>query len=349
MNNNDNLDQKDQAVSVHEIIISSEKEAWEVLENYYSAKYDKDCKYRLVITQKGIIQHRAIGDKYHQTITPAMMRAYLELQKNIYKSYALVKYGSNNANKLKQSERDKLEILLKVENGSSKYEHNNSEIIELFNKALSQMDSIHLLILGAIFVTSYFGHAAWKSYLQHRLEVRRKELSNDKDNKTLDHCNFISQEDTKKMQIIERIISGGSPQAQSMLKNARSSYDYLLKGAADAEEFEANGTKISSDIASELLVNSRPEITETRKDGLYRVEKNVIPEQEFIITLRNAANGEMLNAKLEDKFLSEDQIKLLQSAEWERKPVNLKINARIKEDEIVSAYIVGIEEYIEKK
>jgi hypothetical protein len=62
------------------------------------------------------------GEKFHQTLTPSVMKGFIDLQHGIYKSYALAVHHTADTRILTKEESDDLEIEVKVEEGSSDVE-----------------------------------------------------------------------------------------------------------------------------------------------------------------------------------------------------------------------------------
>lgn len=66
-----------------------------------------------------VLTIKLTGEEFDQSMTTGVMKGFMELQSSIYKSYATLKYGEPNAQKLNKDERKMLEISVKVEKGSS--------------------------------------------------------------------------------------------------------------------------------------------------------------------------------------------------------------------------------------
>ncbi|XPL50550.1 hypothetical protein ACMFY2_12045 [Enterobacter cloacae subsp. cloacae] len=58
---------------------------------------------------------KLVGEQFQSTITPTVMKAFLELQAGIYRAFATATYGSPNAAKLTKEERQMLEMVIEVE------------------------------------------------------------------------------------------------------------------------------------------------------------------------------------------------------------------------------------------
>ena len=120
------------------------------------------------------------GERYHSTITPELMSSFLNLQKNINKSYALVKYADSNR-RLKEQEREDLKILVEVGEGSSGFiamlEAQVSKMGTALAEGFKDMDSkqklIAIISIGLMVVGTY----SVDTYLQNKKEIRLAEIN----------------------------------------------------------------------------------------------------------------------------------------------------------------------------
>src|SRR5947207_8949824 len=86
-----------------------------------------------------------------------MMGAILQLQKSIYRTHALLSTGSDNLRTLSQIERERFEIRVKVDKGSSDLSINLSDIISKYGNDIiadrksTRLNSSHTVISYAVF------------------------------------------------------------------------------------------------------------------------------------------------------------------------------------------------------
>ena len=166
-----------------DIVIRSEEDAYEVLRRardrelgpYNSIVFDGWPTLNLYLQ----------GDKFHQSITPTVMKGLLEFQKGIYRSYAAAKYD-HPAKRLSEQERDDLEIRVDVNDGSSDLEINFQELAtKLFEQMVGKMDSQDIAVTIITIAVLYFGTSAYRSFLESRKETRIKEISDETQRETV--------------------------------------------------------------------------------------------------------------------------------------------------------------------
>ena len=79
------------------------------------------------------------------------MKAFIELQSNLYRSYAIARYNTPKVTVLNAQEKEALQIRVKVEAGSSLFSVNLQDLLENLGKELiGKMDakSILMMVLG---------------------------------------------------------------------------------------------------------------------------------------------------------------------------------------------------------
>lgn len=285
-----------------------------------------------------------IGPQYHQSITPSIMSGFLDLQKEVYKAYALAKYNTVSTKNLTKEERKKLEFTVDVEDGSSNFDINLQDLLARFiDQAASKMEPTHILIALLGMSLLYFGSNAFKSYLDQRQRSREAELKSSQQGELISALKYLSQEETKRAELISSLVK-----TDYRLQNLESaSYDAhtsILKSLKNSQQADVQGIEIDGDVAELLSQNARRKSEDVRIDGKFKLLKvDASNAAAFKVTIQNCDSDEVIDAKVQDESLSTNNRLTLQDAEWSRTPVLLKINAKSKGDEIHSAVIIDVQ------
>ncbi|MGB0662697.1 MAG: hypothetical protein ACPGMR_02775 [Pontibacterium sp.] len=330
-----------------EFIISNEDDAYEVLKTLMDEHLDPS-KFTIELKGWPTINLHLTGDKYHQTITPSMMKGFLELQKGIYRSYALTKYKSPNTNKLTKAERDELEIEVKVSNGSSNYDINLQSLLEKFiSTGVDKMDGsqIVVVILG-VFLT-YAGSTAFRYYLDTRRQEKEQEVASAEKLAQLDTMKKMSEEETERTKILAQLVRQNAT-FDNVQRTAYDTTTELLKSMRNADAGSFQGIEITGSQADLITQNARRKSSDVRLDGRYRIlSVDSSHHEDFKVKVRDIDSGDTFNAKVQDDSLTDTFLKRLQKAEWEKKPVELKINAKEKDNIISAALVIDVQQVIE--
>lgn len=326
------------------IVIRSEADAYEVLER---ARDQKLGPYNSIVFDGWPTLNLYLkGDKFHQSLTPTVMKGLLEFQKGIYRSYAIAKYG-NPEKRLSHIERDELEIRVDVHEGSSDLGINFQELAEKFVlQTAGKMDSQDVVITLITIAVLYFGTSAYRSYLENRKEVRIKEISDDTQRKTLEVLQYTGAQETERAHILADLAKGHQ-KVDEIVQIAFGAQTELIKAMAAGKTSKVDGIELTAEVAESLTQNARRKSEEVRLDGVYRLIKlDWTDPSKFKVKVYNTKTGITLDAEVQDDSLTGQYKEALREAEWSRSPVMLKINAKTFGDDIYrNAVVISAEKY----
>lgn len=284
---------------------------------------------------------RLQGENFKSSLTPDLMKAFIELQSNIYRSYALTKYNSPNVRSLTQEERKQLEIVVTVSEGSSILDVDLQGVLEkMAVEMVGKMEPTHLVvtILGIGLV--WAGHSAYNKYLDSRVQIRQTEVKSEEQRAMIEHLKFSSEQETERTRLITNLAAENSKVA-NVAALADDTRAELLKRGSKADTFEMQGVTISGGIADELSKNARRKSEEIRLDGEYRIlSVDSSNPDEFKVKLRCLSSKTEFIAKVQDKTMEQRHIEALKSGEWSREPVSMHINAKSMDGIIRDAVVI---------
>ncbi|SDB03313.1 hypothetical protein SAMN05660653_00144 [Desulfonatronum thiosulfatophilum] len=327
-----------------QLIIRSEEDAYSVLQRHIDGSIDlEDVSIQFEGWPR--LEVTLCGEKYRQSITPTMMKSFLEFQSEIYRSYSFIIYESYNIRLLSKEERDKLEIIVKVVGGSSIYDINFQEIIEKFlGKGIEKMDSKQITLIVITLAVLFFGNSAFRTYLDHRKNVRIAEVRSDEQREHLQALQFLSEQETERSRIIASI-AAENDQVRDIQHFAYDAHGALVKSIAPASNGKIQGIEIDPETAEILTANARKHAEETRLDGTYKILRvDTSDPTEFKVRIQDTTSGQLIDAILQDSILSPQNKPTLERAVWARTPVSLAINARSLQGEIRNAVIISARE-----
>jgi len=324
-------------------VIHSEEDALRFVEMYVSGQELPDG-----VSFEGWpnLTFRLTGEKFHGSLTPSVMKGFVEMQSQINRSYALLKYGTPDPRKLSREEREAIEIQVNVENGSSLIEVNMDGFMgKLAQAVVGKMgpQEIVITILGTALI--WGGVVLFKKYLEDRKDVRKSELKSESEREHLSAMKFMSEQETKRTELLTKLISE-KPALENQERLAYDAKTDIVKSFAKADTAQIDGVVLDSDLAQTLTANARRKSTEIRLDGNYRIEKVDSTDPEcFKVQVKNVNSDLRISCIVQDVFLdAAEHKKALQQAEWDRKPVHLSINAKELDGEIKSAIILYVKE-----
>ncbi|MFF6470739.1 hypothetical protein ACET32_20830 [Pseudomonas aeruginosa] len=322
------------------LVIRSEDDAYVWLEQYLAGEATADG---LVLEGWPKLTVRLVGDKFDQSLTPSVMKGLIELQAAVNRSFALSKYGVPDPRKLSKEERDQLELEIKVEKGSTLLEIDFQELLtSIATQAVGKMDPTTIagtvIGLGVIWA----GSTAFKSWLEHRKEIRKEEVKSESDREHLDAMKFMSAEETKRVEILAGLIQK-QPELDNADRYAHDARSDLLKSFSRADTAEIDGVELDADTARQLVANARRKSEEVRLDGRYKLLRNDASDlTAFKVRVWNKETGQVIDALVQDDTLTQQYKTILREAEWDRSLVDLRINAKSLDGSIRNAVIIGV-------
>jgi hypothetical protein len=324
-----------------DIVIRSEADAYDILSKAANGEIDS---YRSIVFDGWpSLSLYLKGEKFEQSITPTVMKGLLELQRGIYRSYSAAKSSLPGA-RLTEIERDELEIQVRVDGGSSSFEINFQEIAEkLVTEFSKKMSSTDVLIAVLTIAVLYCGRSAYKSYLQSRKEIRLKEVTDQTQRETLATLRFISEQETKRTEILGRLAKG-DPRIANIERIANETHTEVVKSLGAGTQAKIDDISLSTDVAEMLTQNARRKADDIRLDGLYRLLKldwsNAMHVKVRAVSIDT---GLQIDAEVQDDSFTGKYKEALKAAEWSRKPIHLTINARRVGDSVRDAIIISAE------
>jgi hypothetical protein len=326
------------------ISVRSEDDAWHLLEDLVEGKLTAahgEMPFKLSGWPK--LRIRIPATTHEGAITPSTMVEMIELQHSLLRAYSLIHYKSENLRLLSKSEKEALEFNVVVRQGSSHYEIDFQAIIQqIAENALMKMDSTQVAVLIGAFMLLYFGRTVFAAYLKDRKETRLAELKSEDDKEHLKHLEFVSAEETKRMQIMADALAGNKT-AQAIAEEANEVHGAILRAVSKADGGTVQGIHLNGNTASQLAANSRRTGEDIKLSGefdIQRVDSTV--SDGFLVRLRRRSDGLIVNAGVQDALLSEDHKAIIREAEWQKFPIFCKMDARRVGGSISRATILDV-------
>lgn len=315
------------------IVIRNESEAWDWLTKALEGEIPPEEPINLRFEGWPTVDLRFSGRDFDQSVPTRIMPPILNAQKEIHRLYCQLKYGENNLRKLKDEDREQLELIVKVEKGSSEYETNLSDVLtQTFQAAVSHMESAHILIaiLGSSLI--WGSNVAWKNWLAHR------ERLSETDSRT-----ELSRLEAEKMEIIAKA-SRTEPSLRVTSTGADNFRNDSLQQLKPMDGFEIPNSnfRVSGEHAADVTQTQREQSVEIRLDGEFIIESVISGATAgYKLKVRRVSDDQKLTVTIPEEALTHDQKTVLQTNEWDKRPVQLEINAKKLRGQISSATLVS--------
>lgn len=324
------------------LVVTNESQAFEVLESYLSGL---ELPEGVSFDGWPSLKFRLTGEKFHGSLTPTVMKGFVDMQAQINKAFAKLKYGVPDTRKLSEEEKESIEIQVNVEEGSSLVEVNMdgfyAQVIQSVVHKVTPQELVFIVVCVALI---WGGTTVMKTFLNNRKEVRKDEVKGESERAHLEAMKFMSEQETKRAEILSQAISKNE-QLKSMDTYSHNAKADLLKSLASADTTEFADVVLDKEDLKELTTNARRSFRDIRIDGEYKIEKvdSTNPDS-FRVQIREIKTDKRISCVVQDVFLeASENKKCLQQAEWDRSSVRLTINAKELDGEISSAVILYVE------
>ncbi|MEQ0776159.1 hypothetical protein ABLT15_28025 [Paraburkholderia tropica] len=323
--------------------IKSEADAFAALRSYLGGQLGQVES--LVFDGWPKLQLDLSGPKFHQSVTPTVMSELIDLQRAIYRGFALARYNNPDIKSLTAEEKTQLEMVVTVGPGSSFLEPDNIvEIVKEFIKAVGdKMEPKHWIGIVLIFTLGYFGNVAYEHYLESQKEVKLQQAKNDEQKQLIQGMLDASKLNNENVKLLIQA-SQTSQEAANVYAASHDANDAKTRVARRTEHTRINGVTLTGEQAGALVANPRQQAVEIRLDGKYRVMKidNTDPIA-YRVAIWSPETGKTINALLQNETVTGESRSVLSRAVTERIPVVLQVNAREIRGEIRDAVVVKVE------
>lgn len=306
-------------MSINTITINSEKSAFEYLEKALRGSYDNK---NVALNFDGWpkLEINVKGDRYQSTVTASMMRSLIELQVHLNWAYSQVIYGKDGRS-LTDEERESIEIVYKIENGSS----NVTADLSGFFTALGEKAVEKLT--GKQIVATVVGVAAlWTASSSYTtfVDSQQKEL-----------------EEKNRHEITMQLIAKEPKMAQIQNEQIAKLIN-VIKSVPDADQVSIGETTLSKAELFEINKLDRKSSEIKRIDGKYRIISFKNRDEEFKIEVKGESDGKTFSAVLPKGYISIDEMNKITKALTLETTIYLNIVGRVRGDSIHSAQIIGV-------
>lgn len=325
-----------------EYVISSEQDAWDLLEKFDQGEGNaSDEAYKISFKGWPNLDLRFVGNDFHQSVPTRVMPPLLDAQREIHKLFCEMVYGTSDTRRMTYSDRSRLELVVKVDKGSSKLNASLADqLTDIAREAITKMDGQQavITILGsALLLTSV---VSWKAWLAKK--------SKDKE---IESRIELSKIEAERQQSLTDVIKN-----QPILKNVSNGFDdfrnHSLSKLEQADKFELPGSSelISGEEAHEITTAKREQSIEVRLDGEFVIlSVDSGGTKGFRLKVQHVVDKQVMTVSIPDGTLSKDEKEVLQKNEWAKLPIHLEINAKELRGEITTATLVKASKIKKKK
>lgn len=307
-------------MAFQEIIISNESEALSYLEKALKGSFDgKNVSLNFEGWPK--LEINVKGDRYDSTVTASMMRSLIDLQVHLNWAFAQIVYGRDGRS-LTDDERSSIEILYKVESGSSNVIADLSGFFtELGKSAVEKLTGKQIVALVVGVAALWTVSSSYNTFV----DSEQKEL-----------------EEKNRHEITMQLIAKEPKMAE--IQNAQmATLLNVVKSVPDADQVKIGETTLTKTDLYEINKLDRKSSEIQRMDGKYKIVSFKNRDDDFKIEVKEEAGGRIFSTVLLKGYISMDEMNKLTKALTAETAIYLNIVGRVRGESITSAQIIGVQ------
>ncbi|MFC3676693.1 hypothetical protein [Ferrovibrio xuzhouensis] len=318
-----------------EIVIGSEADLWDLLGQWEADPIGQLGPTTIRVSGWNPTILRFPDEPINHSLTRHTARALSEFYDALEKSYALVKHGTTNRNRLTAEDKAALDdIKIVIMKGSTGAEAPDSTVEDFFKSLVGKMTDKQVFIIAALAVLLYFGVTPFTEHVKQTAEVKKVEIES---TTRLE----MSKEETRRLEIMASAVAR-APVAKQLAEEAGEAHIALLKSAGKAEQAEVHGLPLTGEEARKLLSNDKQDGIGKPLDGRFEVvDINNEIDGGFRVRFKKKTDGEKVVVTVRRiEVPTEDIANLLWALDHPGAELDVKANAYYVNNEIDKAFLV---------
>ncbi|MDR5897932.1 hypothetical protein QC823_02870 [Halomonas vilamensis] len=318
--------------------IASHDDAYELIEQALKGELEDKLLDIDFAGDWSTLRIKVSGEQYHASLNGRLVRTLGELQTQLNRLYAHAAYGKS-AKALSNDEREEIELVFQVSEGSTDiWADLGSWGTSIADTAIDKMTGTEIVIVVLGMGLIWAGSKA----LSER--NTRKEKESDNAHEASQHEASLAAENERHERLIEQMAAQN--ETIRMALHERSKFDHsVLRATPTADSVQISGREFDRTDIEDASRSERQTTELTRRDGFYYVQGIVTKADGFNVSLVDNEDA-ALRAELHRGRLNDDDLEDLWTALRDATPIHLKLTARVREDAVLSATIIGLAEEV---
>ncbi|EOI5715339.1 hypothetical protein [Cronobacter dublinensis] len=281
------------------------------------------------------VNFKIYGDpkRYNGTLPASLAQGLCEFQTEIYKVFTLIKYKTDNLQRLTVKDKEEAEIIFSIDEGCTDILAAFTDLIKAFGDAFEKVThgmSPTQKTLCFLFAVTVIG-GAWvgTSYLEHQSEVvaKQEETKQQEAKLKTENERMTILRDGMLEAIRAKAGVDAVERAEGIQEHTAKAYTGILKGAADADKIiisGANTVELSHKEIHELIKNPIEKAKTEEKNIEVVIDSIKRSSDKLTISCREPTGESSFPVSVDTSFIDDkDEIALLFDAMKENKTVKI--------------------------
>ncbi|EMM0854453.1 hypothetical protein ISO73_16325 [Morganella morganii subsp. morganii] len=265
------------------------------------------------------------GDQFSGQLTSSICSGLRDFHTELLKVYCIIRYGSDNLRYLKDSEKEALEVIFKIDPGCTQILVEMKEFIsacgDAFKKVTEGMNGNLKATCYIATVLTVAGYFAFDNYSdrQTNLEAAQAEASTQ-----------IEQQRILKDAVLEALKINGEkpPMIDEIETKASQAYEKALKPLSDADKVEIYSAGKESVLGNkelnEFIANPTPKLETSESTKILEIEGIKRSPEKLTVTCSERGSDISFTLYVDLSFINQTEVDILFDAFKKNKPVSVQ-------------------------
>lgn len=295
------------------------------------------------------------GNRYHSSLPTKLMEGLVSFQQEVDKAYACLQYNTSNRQKLTNSDKDILELVFTIKEGSTGASGGGSDwingLLDKLDVVFKDMSGRQKTALLALLLLSVTGAYVGVSFLegQNKVAIEQQksitsvevEKQRTEQIKTLSDTNALSIAALRDA-VLNKAMAESPEQGLKVVEHFEEGYKNVVKSVPDADQMTIGDMTLNKEDIKRISV--KPDVVKDVSEAAaaFFVE-SIKKKRDYMIVGVIAVDSELsFNIKVDTSFLKDAEKEALHNAFRDEHSIKLKYQANLKNGEIVNARLINV-------
>lgn len=295
------------------------------------------------------------GDRYHQSLPISAMEGYVGFQQEIYRLFTDLKYNQPSLNTLKLSDRDDLELVFKILDGSSDTKADGwavlNKLTDSLEASMAGMDGMEKLILILLLAGLLGGVFCFYLWNKRKADNEQFHALQETTRKVVD----ASTSNVKTMAQSYEVLLASHPKLNSqhskVAQYADQAYSNVLKKVSDADYIRSGNNEFTGAEIKEFSRRKRGESGQrNEKTDIFYIEGIDRPCESEFVTIKTLKKNDSSKVRMKafNSIIGSDLDDLLKAFS-QGSTVKIRYISSTRGDEEYDAQFSYIEQELENE
>lgn len=295
------------------------------------------------------------GKRYHSSLPTKLMEGFVTFQQELDRAYALIQYRVANRQKLTNGDKEALELVFKIEEGSTGA---SSPLGDWINGIIGKLETVFedmsgkqktALIALLIFCVTGSYTAVQFAGISSKLEaeVVKAEASTKAEAERTAQITELTETNEATIAalrdiMLKQAVEQSPKRARKVVDVMEEGYKNVVRSAQDAEQISIGEAVYSR--AQIKAISEKPDIVRdvSEDSGEFYIESIKKKDSNMTVGVFDVSSEATFNIKIDTSFIEEEERETIHNAFRDNTKVKLHYQANLQNGEIMNARLIKV-------